>query len=279
MVILHHPREPPEPGGRAHPNPGEKSQGQAQGQGSNTSPSPAPSASPPPRSPTPEHPEGQQSDGSQHSSHGSAASSEADEVPTGPVKRKRKSRAKNYTVPAADLSDKQQEEMLEWIKGLPQLYNRKNQGHKKQSCHTHLWQERAEHYGIENYESLITWWQTLRTRFTRVHKNMTASGSGAKKNLTEKDQFVWDHASFLHGHIRHHVNPQPTQEIQRSAPAPRPAPQAQAPADPLGAHDEDLGGRPAEDLLVEADLAAIVIPQDEGKYNNYILWLTLIDQS
>ena len=83
-------------------------------------------------------------------------------------------------VPAAELTDKQQKEMLDWIMGLPQLYNKKARGHHKQRDNAHLWIEHANHYKIANYEALITWWNTLRTRYTRVQKDMSKSGSGER---------------------------------------------------------------------------------------------------
>ena len=141
----------------------------------------------------------------------SAASEEEEEVGDGPsAAKKAKKRGRKSTI---RLTRQQETEAVEFIKGHPCFYDKSADDWASQAQLDYKWTPLTIQLG-HTYKELLQWWTSFRTRYSKIHKKKGKSGSGLI-TLTDREQFVWDHAAFLFDHVRHQVNRKPTKAIKK----------------------------------------------------------------
>ncbi|KAH3867713.1 hypothetical protein DPMN_030846 [Dreissena polymorpha] len=114
-----------------------------------------------------------------------------------PVKLK-----KNKLTTRSDLSSSEKEVMIEWLKEHPILYNKKLSSYKDKAKKDSLWNEQA--VLLEKDVSILhVWYRSIRTRFGKLAKLKSGSGSGER---TECDLWVLENFKFFKSHI-HGVQP------------------------------------------------------------------------
>ena len=102
------------------------------------------------------------------------------------------------------LDDATADEVVNWIKDNPMLYNKGDKKYKFALKKKEMWKAKAESIN-KTYEELYVWYESLRTRYGRLVK--TKSGQGAPK-LTDREQWIVKSFDFLKGHI----HPQPSRQ-------------------------------------------------------------------
>ncbi|KAL8559851.1 hypothetical protein ACOMHN_030187 [Nucella lapillus] len=93
------------------------------------------------------------------------------------------------------LTEAQKEEVLEFLKERPHLYNKSHKDFKDQAKRNRDWKELAERLGVEA-AACIGWYRSMRTMLARAKKAKSKSGSGSA-NLPRSLQWVWDHMAFM----------------------------------------------------------------------------------
>ena len=125
------------------------------------------------------------------------------------------------------LTEDQEHQIVDWVKNHPILYSRVTKGHECQRNNEHLWIKLAEDMQVEDFRQLMTWWETLRNRYVRLHLKEQKSGSAPldQNLMTPKDLFAYNQCNFLHGHVRHQHQPKPTKSAVAQAARPQEAPE------------------------------------------------------
>ena len=142
----------------------------------------------PPRSPTPP------SGSDDAASHVPSEDSERPRSPTPPPRQ-----AKKKPRMSADLRAPQEEEMVEWLKENPMLYNKRQTDYRDKAKKAALWCDQARRMDLD-VKVIKTWYDSIRTRYTKILKDMTAYGSGVTE-LTERQQWICDKFVFLQPYI------------------------------------------------------------------------------
>ena len=95
------------------------------------------------------------------------------------------------------LPDIVEEEMVNWVKDNPVLYNKGAEYYKRGVDKKQLWADKAKEVGIP-LADLQKWYETNRTRYGKISKRK--SGDGARQ-LTPRQQWVLKSFDFLKDHI------------------------------------------------------------------------------
>ncbi|KAL8572464.1 hypothetical protein ACOMHN_005610 [Nucella lapillus] len=98
-----------------------------------------------------------------------------------------------------NLSEKQKNEVVEFLKIHPELYSKRLSTYKDRNIAQRLWGEVGANIGVDG-NSVKTWYKSMRTTLGRVKRIMTKSGSGAGQ-MTETRRWVWQKFQFLVPHI------------------------------------------------------------------------------
>ena len=85
--------------------------------------------------------------------------------------------------------------MVEWLKEHPVLYNKKLKDFRDKNKKRGLWLDQAEKMG-KSVKIIQTWYDSIRTRYSRIRKDSKASGSGLP-DLTERQHWIYDNFNFL----------------------------------------------------------------------------------
>lgn len=117
------------------------------------------------------------------------------------LKNKVKAPKKVFASSPLQLSQEVEEQVVEWIKSNPLLFDKADEDYRKIGQKHRMWEEKAESLGI-THSQLTTWYESLRTRFGRLTKKK--SGDGAKR-LTSREQWILKVFSFLEVHIHRHA--------------------------------------------------------------------------
>ena len=95
------------------------------------------------------------------------------------------------------LTPEQEEEMVEWLSEHPVLWNKKMKDYKDTQMKEALWIEQAGKMD-KDVNELKVWYKSLRTRFGRLKK--MPSGSGTQE-FSERDKWILQKLKFLRPHI------------------------------------------------------------------------------
>eukprot|EP00745_Piridium_sociabile_P037092 TRINITY_DN67150_c0_g2_i3.p1 TRINITY_DN67150_c0_g2~~TRINITY_DN67150_c0_g2_i3.p1 ORF type:complete len:360 (+),score=52.73 TRINITY_DN67150_c0_g2_i3:254-1333(+) len=93
------------------------------------------------------------------------------------------------------LTDAQKEEMLDFLKDNPFLYNKAHPAFKDSSKRKRAWKQMDERFVLED-GACWHWYRSVRTMLSRAKKMKSKSGSGGA-NLPAALQWVWDKLDFL----------------------------------------------------------------------------------
>ena len=96
------------------------------------------------------------------------------------------------------LSHEEEDDVAEWLKSHPCLYNKKLEEYRKTDMKQRLWEEKAAEFSNVDVEYLLGWYKSVRTRFGKLTK--IPSGAGAQ-DLTDRDGNILNKFAFLKTHI------------------------------------------------------------------------------
>ena len=102
---------------------------------------------------------------------------------------------------AITLTPEVEDEMVEWIRGHPLLYDKHLSEYRKAAYKKQLWTDKAMSIGL-TFKQVQTWYESVRTRFGKLIRDHK-SGDGAKV-YTEREQWLLDKFDFLRNHIYRH---------------------------------------------------------------------------
>lgn len=96
------------------------------------------------------------------------------------------------------MSEEDEAKIAEWLRENPCIYQKTLKSFKDAGHKSLLWQEKAKELGVESGALLKTWYDSIRTRVGKLHKE--PSGSAAK-DRSDRDKFIWANFGFLADHI------------------------------------------------------------------------------
>jgi hypothetical protein len=117
----------------------------------------------------------------------------------GTVSLSKASKAKKIGIQKLALSSKEEDELAEWVREHPDLYDKSSKVYKDIEKRRRLWRLKAEEMGVD-VTSLMSWYENMRTRYVKLVK--TKSGDGIK-DRTEREDWLIKTFAFLHHHIMH----------------------------------------------------------------------------
>ena len=100
---------------------------------------------------------------------------------------------------AADLTEEEEEAMVEFLTEHEVLYNKKLQDYRDKNKKQALWDEIAATLG-KDVKLLQTWYDSVRTRYGKILKDNKKSGSGLD-HLIQRQQWIFTKFGFLHQFI------------------------------------------------------------------------------
>ncbi len=96
------------------------------------------------------------------------------------------------------LIHEEEDDMAEWLKSNPCLYNKKLEDYRKTDMKQRLWEDKAAEFPNVDVACLLGWYKSIRTRFGKLSK--IPSGSGAQE-VTNRDASIFTKFAFLKTHI------------------------------------------------------------------------------
>jgi hypothetical protein len=96
-----------------------------------------------------------------------------------------------------DLTAQQEQEMIDWLREHPVLWNKKLRDYKDTTLKESMWMAQAEKLGKE-VQMIKVWYKSIRTRFGRLKNKPSGTGDD---ELTERDHWILTSCDFLRGHI------------------------------------------------------------------------------
>lgn len=114
-----------------------------------------------------------------------------------------KSTQKRRKSAAVLLTNEQERDLAEWLElEVPFIYNKAHKDHVDKIKVNRAWEEKAASLDPPiTGNQLSTWYDSVRTRFTKITKPTDKSGQGAQKLLTMREQWITQVFSFLKPHI------------------------------------------------------------------------------
>ena len=98
-------------------------------------------------------------------------------------------------VKCASLSEKQKEDVVEFLRERPHIYSKSHTSYKDAAGRKREWKELADEMGVD-VDIVMTWHQSKRTMLARV-KKMKSKSSSCNTKLSYAFQWVWDNVAFL----------------------------------------------------------------------------------
>ncbi|VDH96134.1 Hypothetical predicted protein [Mytilus galloprovincialis] len=125
-------------------------------------------------------------------------------------------------------TEEEEQEIAKWLETKKLLYDIKDKDYKQKALKRQLWETKAAEYGV-NYAAIQKWYQTQRTRFSKLregqpkHKSTKRSGDGfssgddedpipqgeVSENDSDRDKFIRRIFAFLRPHIKRHKKDTP----------------------------------------------------------------------
>ncbi|XP_063448096.1 uncharacterized protein LOC134727645 [Mytilus trossulus] len=116
------------------------------------------------------------------------------EQPANTNKEKRK-RSKPLEIP-----QEKQDEVADWYRENEPLYNKAHYQYKDTALKNTRWQAKANELGVEDWKTLRTWVESMRSQLGRLTREGNKSGSG-RKDDTQRDKWIKEKIGFLGPHI------------------------------------------------------------------------------
>ncbi len=92
------------------------------------------------------------------------------------------------------LTAEEEDNMAEWLKDNPCIYNKKLDSYLQTGMTKRLWIEKAKDFPNVDVEYLMSWYKSMRTRFGKLSRLPTGSGA---QDLTERDEGIFHKFSWL----------------------------------------------------------------------------------
>jgi len=112
-------------------------------------------------------------------------------------RKHRKKSAATKSRETLNLSRSVEDDIVNWIKEHPSLYDKSLDAYRKMKDKKSLWTQKAASLDL-TYHQLFTWYESLRTRFGRLSKSK--SGQGSKRH-TQREEWILKTFEFLKVHI------------------------------------------------------------------------------
>ncbi len=96
------------------------------------------------------------------------------------------------------LTFEEEDDMAEWLKMNPCLYNKKLETYRNTDMKKRLWEEKAAEFSNVDVEYLLSWYKSMRTRYGKLSKLPTGTGA---HELTERDAGILKKFAWLKSHI------------------------------------------------------------------------------
>ena len=93
------------------------------------------------------------------------------------------------------LTENQKEQVLDFLKRNPFLFNKRQDGYKDPALKHRTRTEFAATLGL-SYADVTGWVKSMRSLFSRAKKNVGKSGSG-RANLQPAEKWAWDNSAFM----------------------------------------------------------------------------------
>ncbi|XP_071175088.1 uncharacterized protein [Mytilus edulis] len=116
------------------------------------------------------------------------------EQPANTNKEKRK-RSKPLEIP-----QEKQDELADWYRENEPLYNKVHYQYKDTALKNTRWQAKANELRVEDWKTLRTWVESMRSQLGRLTREGNKSGSG-RKDDTQRDKWIKEKFGFLGPHI------------------------------------------------------------------------------
>ena len=98
------------------------------------------------------------------------------------------------------ISKEKEQDIIEWLKDNPCLFNKKEPGFMDQAKKNALWATKAESIGLTT-KQLTRWFKSTRTSFGKISKEVNKSGS-APAELSDRQNWILTNFEFLAPHIK-----------------------------------------------------------------------------
>ncbi len=96
------------------------------------------------------------------------------------------------------LTVEEEDDMAEWLKMNPCLYNKKLKTYRNTDMKKRLWEEKAAEFSNVGVEYLLDWYKSTRARYGKLSKLPTGSGV---QELTEQDAGILRKFAMLKSYI------------------------------------------------------------------------------
>ncbi|XP_078592455.1 uncharacterized protein LOC144871200 [Branchiostoma floridae x Branchiostoma japonicum] len=100
-----------------------------------------------------------------------------------------------------ELTEEEEEALVEWIRVHPEFYDRANRGFKGKEQKEELWKEKGRQLGVD-YDLVKRWYMSMRTRYGKLSEE----GYKEKEHQTFRERWIIERFSFLDGHIIRHLS-------------------------------------------------------------------------
>jgi hypothetical protein len=92
--------------------------------------------------------------------------------------------------------------VVEWLIGVPSIYDKEDRQHKNGAVVARLWAEKAEELNMES-AMLKTWYKSCHSQYSKVMREEQQRESGKKvKDITTRDKWILAKFAFLKSHIK-----------------------------------------------------------------------------
>ncbi|XP_032869111.1 uncharacterized protein LOC116966869 isoform X2 [Amblyraja radiata] len=102
--------------------------------------------------------------------------------------------------PPYNFSREQEEELVDWYQANTDLYDKNSNYYRSKTKKSALLHSKAKEFPGCTYAQLCRWIKGQRTRYGKLSRSASRSGSGGKK-VTDREQWILDKWAFMETHI------------------------------------------------------------------------------